>query len=459
MMKILDTSRLNRTSRAFAALVSVLVCAGPALPLPAVAQAGAAPRVQLADAIVAVVNEEVITRNELDERLRRAERTLRAQGINLPPQAEFEHQVLESMIIDLAQLQRAREIGIRIDDATVDRALAGIAQNNGLALPEFRARLESEGLSFVSFRQDVRDQLTMQRLREREVDSKVQVAESEIDNYLAADAKAAASAQEYSLAHILVRIPENASAEEIAHSRQRAEEVLTKLQQGADFATLAATYSDASDALTGGDLGWRTRARLPQLFIDALPQLEQNQVSPLLRSANGFHILKLNGKRSAQASDSLANAAVEQTHVRHILIKVNKVVSASEARRRLVELKQRLDNGAATFEELARTFSNDLSASRGGDLGWVYPGDTVPQFERAMNQLKPGEISDPVETPFGYHLIQVVERKQDDVSDERKRYAARQAIHARKAEEATQDWLRQLRDSTYVEYRLEESRY
>lgn len=459
MMNILDTFRLKRTSCVLAALASALVISNLGVSLPAAAQASGAPRVQLADAIVAVVNDEVITRNELDERLQRVQRTMQAQGVGLPPQAEFERQVLESMVIDRAQLQLARTSGIRIDDATVDRALSSIAERNGLGLPEFRAQLEREGMSFATFRQEVRDEITMQRLREREVDSKLQIAESEIDNYLAADAKAATSMLEYNLAHILVRLPENASAEEIAERRRRAEEVLAKLAGGDDFAQLAATYSDAPDALSGGDLGWRTRDRLPQLFVDALFQMEQGQFSQLLRSANGFHILKLNEKRSAQSGDSLANASVQQTRARHILIKVNKVVPASEARRRLLELKQRLDNGAATFEELARTFSNDLSASKGGDLGWIYPGDTVPQFERAMDELQPGEISEPVETPFGYHLIQVLERKQDDVSEDRKRHAVRQIIHARKAEEATQDWLRQLRDRTYVEYRLEESRY
>ena len=457
MMNFLESFRVKQSSCAIAAFACLLAGIGLTFAHPASAQAATSTRVQLADAIVAVVNSEVITRYELNERIDRVERTMRAQNIGLPPADVLERQVLESMIIDRAQLQLARETGIRIDDATLDRAMAGIAARNRMTPEGFRQQIERDGLSFARFREDLRSELTMQRLREREVDNKVQIAESEIDNYLAADAKAAASALEYNLAHILVRIPENASAEQIAQSRQRAEEVLARLQQGGDFARLAATYSDAGDALAGGDLGWRTRERLPQLFIDALNNLQEGQVAPLLRSANGFHVLKLNAKRNARV-ESFATASVQQTRVRHILIKVNQIVTAGEARRKLTEIKQRLDNKAATFEDLARSFSNDLSASRGGDIGWVYPGDTVPEFERAMNELKPGEISEPVETPFGFHLIQVLERKQDDVSDDRKRHAVRQIIRERKAEEAAQDWLRQLRDRTYVEYRLEDTR-
>jgi peptidyl-prolyl cis-trans isomerase SurA len=463
MMNIIQSPRFPRTSRAARTLAGVLICASTVVAAPAHAQAqpqngSAPPRVQLADAIVAVVNNEVITRHELDERLRRVERTMRAQGIGLPPAAEFERQVLESMIVDRAQLQLARELGIRADDATLDRAVASIAERNGLTPAAFRTQIEREGMSFARFRDDLRDEIMMQRLREREVGNKLQVADSEIENYLAADAKAAASEQEFNVAHILVRTPENASAEEIAERRKRAEAVLGQLQGGADFARLAATYSDAPDALSGGDLGWRTADRLPQLFLNTVQSLQNGQASTLLRSASGFHILKLNGRRAAQAGSSLANASVQQTRVRHILVKVNQIVSASDARRKLVELKQRLDNGAAKFEDLARTFSNDLTASKGGDLGWIYPGDTVPQFERAMDALQPGEVSDPVESPFGYHLIQVLERKQDDVSEDRKRRIAQQILRQRKAEEATQDWLRQLRDSAYVEYRLEEAR-
>jgi peptidyl-prolyl cis-trans isomerase SurA len=411
-----------------------------------------APRVRLADAIVAVVNNEVITRQELLDQMHVVEARMKSQGVALPPEAEFEKQLLERLIVDRVQLQLAKEDGIRVDDSMLDRAVARIAEQNNMTVPQFRAALEHEGTPFARFRDEIRDEITMQRLREREVDNKIQVSESEIDNYLAAQA-GAAQAQEFDVSHILVRIPENATADQIAERRKRAEGILQQLQAGGDFAKLAATYSDATDALTGGNLGWRSPDRLPQLFVDALANLKQGEISPLMKSANGFHILKLNGKRSPSADKDAATAPVQQTHVRHILIKVNQIVTPAEARRKLEELKQRLDNHAAKFEDLAKLYSNDLSASRGGDLGWVYPGDTVPEFERAMNALKPGQISDPVESPFGFHLIQVLERKSDEVSPERRRLIARQAIRDRKLEEATQDWLRQLRDRAYVEYR------
>lgn len=418
------------------------------------AQSAPKPRVYLADAIIAVVNNEVITRQELIERIQIVERRMRNQGIALPPPQELQRQLLERMIVDRAQLQLAKEYGIRVDDVMLDRAIARIAEQNKMSLQEFRTQLEREGTPFARFREEIREEIIMQRLREREVDNKIQITESEVDNYLAAE-KGAQAQQEYNVSHILVRIPENASPELIAARRQRAEDLLQQLRSGADFAKLAATYSDASDALTGGDLGWRGPDRLPQLFIDAIANLKQGDVSPVLKSPNAFHILKLSGTRTPSMMKANGLPAVEQTHVRHILIKVNQIVTPADAKRKLTELKQRLDNNAATFEELAKLYSNDLSASRGGDLGWVYPGDTVPEFERAMNALQPGQVSEPIETPFGYHLIQVVERKKDDVSKERQRLIARQAIRERKLEEATQEWLRQLRDRAYVEYRFD----
>ncbi len=427
-----------------------------AAPSAPAAQASKAPRVFLADAIIAVVNNEVITRQELVERLRLVERRMKNQGIALPPQEEFQRQMLERMIVDRAQMQLAKEYGIRVDDTMLDRAVARIAEQNKMSLQEFRIQLEREGTPFARFREEIREEIIMQRLREREVDNKIQISESEVDNYLAAEQGAQAQ-QEFNLSHILVRIPENATAEQIAERRKRAESVLQQLQAGGDFAKLAATYSDATDALSGGEIGWRSQDRLPQLFIDMIANLKQGEVSPIVKSANGFHILKLSGKRSPSIMKAGATAAVQQTHVRHILIKVNQIVSPADAKRKLTELKQRLDNNAAKFEDLAKLFSNDLTSSKGGDLGWIYPGDTVPEFERAMDALQPGQISEPIESPFGYHLIQVLERKKDDVSQERQRMAARQVIRERKLEEATQDWLRQLRDRAYVEYRFEVS--
>jgi peptidyl-prolyl cis-trans isomerase SurA len=417
---------------------------------------GARERVRPVDAIVAVVNNEVITAQELESRMQTVEARLKSQGVAVPPRAQFQKQLLERMIVDRAQLQLAKESGIRVDDPLLDAAVARIAEQNGMTLADFRKKVESDGVPFARFREDIRSEIILQRLREREVDNKVQITESEIDNFLASNGGMQAAQPEINLAQILVRIPENASPEQIAQRRQRAEEALQQLRTGADFARVAATYSDAADALKGGEMGWRTLDRLPQLFVDAVAERKENELAAV-KSANGFHILKVLGRRTAApAKAGAAMPAVTQTHARHILIKVNQVVTANEAKRKLVELKQRLANKAATFEELARLYSNDGSAAKGGDLGWIYPGDTVPEFERAMNALQPGEISDPVESPFGYHLIQVLERKTDDVSQERQRKLARQALRERKIEEGTEEWLRQLRDRTYVEYRSDE---
>jgi peptidyl-prolyl cis-trans isomerase SurA len=420
---------------------------------PAAKPAAAKANPQTVDAIVAVVNTDVITQQELAKRMSDVVQRMRAQNIELPPVAELQKQLLERMILERAETQLAKENGLSVDDVMLDRAISRIAEQNKLSMADFQKQLAQDKIPYASFREEIRQEMLLQRLREREVDNKIQISESEVDNYLAAESSNKQTAQELDLAQILVRVPENASAEQIAQRAKRAEEAMQQIKSGGNFAAVAAAYSDASDALTGGDMGWRAQDRLPALFVEAVANLNPGQVSSILKSANGFHIIKLVNKRAAAAAADTAAAPVQQTHVRHILIKVTPTVTAAEARRRLADLKERIDNKAATFEELAKLYSNDLSASKGGDLGWVYPGDTVPEFERAMDGLKPGQVSDPVESPFGYHLIQVVERKANDVSKERQRLAARMAIRERKTEEAANEWLRQLRDRTYVEYR------
>lgn len=409
---------------------------------------------QTVDAIVAVVNTDVITQQELNKRMTDVVQRMQAQKIQLPPAAELQKQLLERMILERAEVQLAKENGLSVDDVMLDRAISRIAEQNKMSMPDFQKQLALEKIPYASFREEIRQEMLLQRLREHEVDNKVQISESEVDNYIAADKNNKQAAPELDLAQILIRVPENASAEQIAQRAKRAEQAMLQIRSGGNFATVAAAFSDASDALTGGDMGWRAQDRIPALFVEAVANLDVGQVSGIVKSANGFHIIKLVSKRAAPAAaGDTAAAPVQQTHVRHILIKVTPTVTAADARRRLVDLKERIDNKAATFEDLAKLYSNDLSASKGGDLGWVYPGDTVPEFERAMDALKPGQISDPIESPFGYHLIQVVERKANDVSKERQRLTARLAIRERKTEEATNEWLRQLRDRTYVEYR------
>jgi len=425
---------------------------------PAAASSQPAGTPQTIDAIAVVVNDEVITRQELAERMRDVIQRMKSQGVQAPPPAEFQKQLLERMILERAQVQTAKEFGLSVDDKMLDAAIGRIAEQNKLSMPDFRKQLDHDNIPYATFREEIRREILLQRLREHEVDNKIQITESEIDNYLAAEAnnkQTQQAQQEVSLAQILIRVPENASAAQISERKKRAEEVLQQIKTGGNFGKIAATYSDAPDALSGGELGWREQARLPQLFLDAVASLSPGEVSPILKSANGFHIIKLNAKRTA--ADKPDAGPVEQTHVRHILIKVTPTVSAADAKRRLVELKERLDNHAAKFEDLAKLYSNDLSASKGGDLGWIYPGDTVPEFQRAMDALKPGQVSEPIESPFGYHLIEVLERKTDSASSDRKRLAARQAIRERKLEEATNDWLRELRDRAYVEYRTDDN--
>jgi peptidyl-prolyl cis-trans isomerase SurA len=427
-------------------------CAGAA-----VAQIAAPAAQRSLDRIVAVVNEEAITESELRSRTQAALVQLRRQNINPPPEAVLRRQVLERMIVDRAQLQLARETGVRVDDATVNAAVARIAEQNGMSLQQFRERLDKEGISFARFRADVRDDIVISRLRDREVDSRIQVSEGEIDNFLAEQVGVAAGSVEYEIAQILLRVPDNASTERIEATRRQAEELMAQLRVGADFARLAASNSASPEGLSaGGSLGWRTAERLPTLFLDAVKGLKPGDLAPLVRSPGGFHILKLVGRRDA-TEGRLATGPVEQTRARHILLRVSDLTPEAEVRRRLNDLRERVVKGGQDFGQLARLHSVDSTATRGGELGWLYPGDTVPEFERAMALLKPGEISPPVQSPFGWHLIQVMERRTDESPVERNRMAARMALRERKGEESYLEWIRQLRDRTYVEYRLDDA--
>ncbi|HQO28174.1 MAG TPA: peptidylprolyl isomerase [Accumulibacter sp.] len=401
------------------------------------------------DRIIALVNDEVITQNELQLRLKGALAQLQRQGTALPPREVLERQMLERMIMDKVQLQFARDAGMRVDDAQLEQALQRIAVGNKLTPAQLRSTLEKDGIAYASFREEIRAEMAIARVREREVDNKLFISEGEIDNYLSA-ADGSGAGEEYQLAHILLRTPESASPEQIQKLQAKAEQVLARANKGEDFAQLVAAYSDAPDALKGGDLGWRPIDRLPRMFADAAGRLRVGEVSGVLRSSNGFHLVKLIGKRGSGALP-----AMQQTHARHILIKANEVVSEPEARHKIEGLIERLRNGE-NFAALARSFSQDGSALKGGDLGWIYPGDTVPEFERAMNALAPGQISAPVQTPFGFHLIEVLERRVQDVSNDRQRAVARQVLRERKRDEAYQDWLRQARDRAYVEIRLDE---
>lgn len=407
-------------------------------------------QVGVLDSVVAVVNDDVITRYELDEHLRMVVRQLQKQRTPLPAHDVLERQILERMITDMLQAQYARENGVRVDDVQLEATIARIAQQNNFpTTAEFRARLEADGVDFKKFREEIRSEIVSTRLREREVDSKLIISDSEVDNYLANKSRMGSAAEEFHLAHILVAVPEQASAAMIQEARNKAGQALKQLSDGADFAQVAAGTSDARDALKGGDLGWRPADSVPPLFLNELQKLQPGQVSGVLRSPSGLHIIKLVEKRSGNAP-----MVITQTHARHILIKTSEIVSEDEAKRRLMEIKQRIEAGA-DFAEQAQRYSQDGSAQQGGDLDWLSPGQTVSEFEMAMNKLQPGMIG-AVQTQFGWHLIQVLERRNTDVSEQQKRQQARISIATFKSDELYQDWLRQLRDRAFIEYRLEE---
>ena len=402
------------------------------------------------DRVIAVVNDEAVTQYELDDARRVVQQQLKQQKVQPPPADVLDKQVLERLITQRALLQQAKEDGVKIDDGQVERAIQRIATENKLSTEEFRKVLAQENIPYAKYRDDIRNEMVIQRLREREVDSKIQVSDAEVDQYLATLKAQNAGETEYRIAHILVTVPEQASAEQIENRRQRAEEALRSIRSGADFAQVAAAFSDSNDALQGGNLGWRSGARLPTVFADTVRQQKVGTVSGVLRSAAGFHIVKLLEKRNHDDA-----TLVDQTHARHILVRVNELTSEAEAKAKIERLKDRLDSGA-NFAELAKLNSEDASAAKGGDLGWLSPGDTVAEFDEAMKKLQPNQVSPPVRTSFGWHLIEVLERRKQDVTIDRARSEAQTAIRQRKADEAFQDWVRQVRDKAFVEIRLDD---
>ncbi len=402
------------------------------------------------DRVIAVVNDEALTQYDVNEQKRVVLGQMRTAKVTPPSPEVLEKQLLERLITERVLLQYAKDTGIRVDDTQVERALARIAEDNKLSSEDFRKAVEREGIPFAKYRSDIRNEIIVQRLREREVEGRVNVSDAEVDYLLATLESQAGGEIEYRLAHILVLVPEQASADQIDVRQRRAETALSQVRSGTDFSQVAAGFSDAPDALQGGSLGWRAPARLPTVFAEPVRKMNPGEVSPVLRSASGFHIVKLLEKRSRNSP-----TVIEQTRLRHILVKVNETTSNDDATIKVERIRERIAQGAK-FEDQAKANSEDASAAKGGDLGWVSPGDTVPDFERAMNALKPGELSATVRTPFGWHLIQVQERRSQDVTKERAREQARVALRQRKSEEAFQDWVRQTRDRSYVEIRVDE---
>ncbi len=405
----------------------------------------------MVDRIVAVVNNSVITYSELTDRTNLIATQLTRQGVTLPERHILMRQVLEKMVMDNVQMQYAKDAGIKVDDTQLDQSIVRIAEQNKLPLAAFRSAVEKEGVTWSKFREEIREEIILAHLREREVENRVVVSDSEIDAQIAEENERGASAQdEFQLAHILISVPENASPERVAQRQKKIQEALDQLNKGMEFAEVAASFSEAPDALKGGDLGWRPAARLPSLFANAASKLKPGEYSGILRSPNGFHILKLVSRRGSEAP-----APITQFHVRQILVKVNPDADPNEAINKISSVNARL-LGGEDFGKLATLSSEDESRNRAGDLGWISEGETLPQFEKIIKSLKPGETSSPFQTPLGWHIIQLLEVRQADATLERRRLAARQGLRARKSDEAYDEWVRQLRDQAYVDIRLDE---
>lgn len=440
----------------------VLACAAAcAVPLQAVAQLRASPQIRqsartesgprAADYIVAVVNSEPITNTEVRTRLLRFEQQLVQQGTAMPSRADLSRVVLERLISEKAQLQLAQESGIRIDDFQVDQAEANVARQYDMDVPQLRRQLGTEGLSVAAFRQDLRNQLTLNRLRQREVESRVRVTEADIDQYIREQQGAGdAAAMELNLAHILVAVPESAGEQQVRELQAKAQGVLDRVRAGEDFAALARQFSDVPGAAqSGGQMGLRPADRYPSLFVDAVRSVPAGGVASLVRSGAGFHVLKVLEKKQG----GLPGIDVVQTHARHILLRTGPQLTEAQARDKLLDFKRRIAAGQNDFAQLARDSSQDASAVRGGDLGWANPGNFVPEFEEVMNALAPGQVSDPVVSRFGVHLIQVMERRQARLSEREQREMVRNIVREKKLDEAYLQWAQEVRGKAYVEFR------
>jgi peptidyl-prolyl cis-trans isomerase SurA len=422
----------------FLLLSLVLLCTGSSL-------AG-----QTLNRIVASVNNDVILESELRNRSTMVISQLQTQQAELPPRSALQKQVLDRLILENLQLQLAERNGIRIDDEKLNNSMRKLAKQNDMSLSEFRETLEQDGYDYVAFREQFRNQITINQIRQEMVDNRVEVTAQEVDHLLATAASFNDENREYHLAHILVSTPEAASPEQIQEARKRTDDMLARLRDGADFEQMAIAESDGQQALSGGDLGWRKTGQLPSLFSDVVGQLQIGQISDPIRSPSGFHIVKIMDIRGDQRH------FIKQTRTRHILLHADTLVSEQEVKTRMAQLRERIAQGE-DFAVLARAHSQDPgSGSQGGDLGWVTPGQMVPEFEQAMDELAIGEVSQPVESRFGWHLIQVQERREQDETDEYRRTRARESIRQRKTDEQLEVWLRRLRDEAYVEKHLDD---
>ena len=402
------------------------------------------------DRILAVVDEDVVMQSELQEQMERVRMQLRQQGTQMPPTAVLERQVMERLVLEKIQLQLADRVGVEVEEESLDRAVNDIAKRNNVTMDQFKQIIESEGHRIEYFREQIRQEIVMAKLRKTEVDNRVKVRDREIENFLINEFSDETSTLEYRLAHILISTPDGADNAEIQAAREKAKDAVRRIDTGGDFGAIAISVSDGQTALDKGDLGWRKAEQIPSLFADAVSAMDVGDSSGVITSPSGYHIVKLTDRRQGD------QVMVEQHKVRHILIKPNELISPDQALVRVSQLKVRLDGGD-DFAQLARTNSDDRgSALDGGDLGWVGLGKMVPEFEEVMTVMGIGVVSAPFRTEFGFHLLEVLDRREYDGTEEVKRDRARQAIRQRKIDEKRQSWLRRLRDEAYVEYRVEE---
>lgn len=401
------------------------------------------------DRIVAIVNAEVITERDLQSRTDAIQRRIQREGGRRAPEEQLREQILDRLISDSALLQAARAIGIVVEESAIDRTIARLASDAGRSPEQFMAALRADGVSPDMFRREVALELALGRVRERDIDARVQVSEAEVDAWIEEQKTAV---PQINLAQILVPLREGASDAELAQARELAARIARGARSGVDFNRIIASFASSDQRVSGGVMGLRPADMIPEVFLQAVRKLATGEVSEVVQSPVGFHVLRVIERRGAGADSA---APVRQTRARHILVRIDAINPEAEVLRRLIEVRERITAGAVSFADMARQYSADGSAGQGGELGWLYAGDTVPEFEAAMDALLPGEISEPVRSPFGFHLIEVLDRRTDSASPERLRAQARAAIRARKSAEAFEEWSALARDRAYVQMRLD----
>lgn len=456
---------LKTPLRLLAVLIATLIlvqgCASTPPPPPEVSATRAAPNPEqdkLAqagtelDRIVAVINEDVILESELDKRVADITQQITSRNTALPPVNVLRKQVLDQMITAKLELQQAAAKGVTVSDDEVNQTISRIAERNGVTLSQLPDKLKEQGMNYADFRQELRDQIIIQKLQQQLVQDQMHITPREIEAQLKQDRNSGDASTQYHLSQILVATPLNPAADQVAAARKKAEAIYAKLEQGADFAATAIASSDGQQALKGGDLGWRKQSALPTMFADIISSMKPGDISKPVQSPSGFHIVKVDDvKRQDQ------KVVVTQTHARHILIKPSALMTDEQVKARLEDLRKQIIGGA-DFAKLAKEYSEDPgSANNGGDLGWVDPGATVPAFDQEMNKLQVGQISEPFKSQYGWHILQVLGRRDADQTEEALKNKAYEAIYARKSDQILQDWLSQLRGSAYLEYHLDDA--